>query len=219
MQSSRLVVLLERVSFFAYFHFICNENLVNYNTSMTNTLKINTPTGLLEPIDYQPSPHQDARPHLTEIDMVVVHGISLPPGEFGSNAIPEFFCGTLDMYSHPAFADIATLRVSAHLLIRRTGHIIQFVPFTQRAWHAGESFFQGKKQCNDFSIGIELEGTDDIPYEEVQYQQLSKVLLLLMQAYPAITKTRIVGHEDIAPGRKTDPGPAFNWAFLRGTIV
>lgn len=186
---------------------------------MTKTLKINSITGLLEPVAFQHSPHQDARPHDMPIDMVVVHGISLPPGEFGSNAIPAFFCGKLDMGSHPAFADIATLRVSAHLLIRRTGEIIQFVPFTQRAWHAGESHFQGKTRCNDFSIGIELEGTDEIPYEQVQYQQLSKILALLMQAYPAITPDRIVGHVDIAPGRKTDPGPAFNWNNLFITEV
>lgn len=201
-----------------YFHFICNENLVLYNTHMTKTLKINSLTGLLEPIDYQPSPHQDARPHDIPIDMVVVHGISLPPGEFGSNAIPAFFCGTLDMNSHPAFADIAQLRVSAHLFIRRTGDIIQFVPFHERAWHAGESYFQGKTRCNDFSIGIELEGTDEIPYEKVQYHQLSKILVLLMQTYPAITQDRIVGHEDIAPGRKTDPGPAFNWNYLTSVM-
>jgi len=185
---------------------------------MTTHLKIN-PSGLLEPVNYQPSPHQDARPDGMLIDMVVVHGISLPPGQFGSNAIENFFCGKLDSDAHPAFADIANLHVSAHLLIRRTGEVIQFVPFIQRAWHAGESLFQGKTRCNDFSIGIELEGTDDLAYEQTQYQQLARVITLLRQTYPAITQDRIVGHVDIAPGRKTDPGPAFDWGYLKGILV
>jgi len=182
-------------------------------------MKINTATGLLESVQYLPSPHNDNRPEETRIDMVVVHGISLPPGEFGSNAISEFFCGTLDTRSHSAFADIATLRVSAHLFIRRDGEIIQFVPFTQRAWHAGVSSFQGKTHCNDFSIGIELEGTDEIPYEKIQYKQLSKVITLLMQTYPDITRDRIVGHCEIAPGRKTDPGLIFDWNYLKGILA
>lgn len=186
---------------------------------MTQTLKINAMTGLLDPVLYQPSPHHDERPAGVPIDMVVVHGISLPPGEFGSDAIPAFFCGKLEVDSHPAFADIATLRVSAHLLIRRTGEIVQFVPFSQRAWHAGVSSFQGKARCNDFSIGIELEGTDEIPYEPIQYQQLKMIIMLLMQAYPGITRDRIVGHVDIAPGRKTDPGPIFDWNYLKGILV
>jgi AmpD protein len=186
---------------------------------MSNHLTLNLATSLLEPVNYQHSPHHDERPHDTSIDMIVVHGISLPPGEFGSNAIQDFFCGKLDTNSHPAFADIAALRVSAHLLIRRTGEIIQFVPFAKRAWHAGESFFQGKTRCNDFSIGIELEGTDHLPYEEVQYQQLARVISLLRQTYPAITKDRIVGHVDIAPHRKTDPGPAFDWGYLEGKLA
>lgn len=186
---------------------------------MTSILTINPISGLLDPINYQPSPHHDERPYGVLIDMIVVHGISLPPGQFGSDAIENFFCGKLDINSHPAFADIATLRVSAHLLIRRTGEIIQFVPFTKRAWHAGVSSFEGKIRCNDFSIGIELEGTDDIAYEQAQYQQLSKVITLLRQTYPAIQQNRIVGHIDIAPGRKTDPGPAFDWGYLKGILV
>jgi len=186
---------------------------------MTNNLKINTVSGLLEPGNYQPSPHHDERPDGAGIDMIVVHGISLPPGEFGSNAIEAFFCGKLDTSSHPAYADIAGVHVSAHLLIRRTGEIIQFVPFTKRAWHAGVSSFQGKSRCNDFSIGIELEGTDHIPYEQAQYQQLSHVITLLRQAYPAITQDRVVGHADIAPGRKTDPGPIFDWGYLKGKLA
>jgi AmpD protein len=186
---------------------------------MTETFRVNPETGLLEAVDYLSSPHQDARPQNTQIELVVLHGISLPPGEFGSNAVPAFFCAALDMSSHPAFADIAALRVSAHLFIRRDGEVLQFVPFTQRAWHAGVSIFQDKTQCNDFSIGIELEGTDEIPYEEIQYQQLSKVLRALIQVYPAITLDRIVGHSDIAPGRKTDPGAAFDWEYLRGKLA
>jgi AmpD protein len=190
-----------------------------FHPIMTNHFKINSLTTLLEPVNYQPSPHHDERPAGMPIDMIVVHGISLPPGEFGSNAIEAFFCGKLDPDSHPAFADIAGVRVSAHLLIRRTGEIIQFVPFAKRAWHAGESSFQGKTRCNDFSIGIELEGTDYLPYEEVQYQQLNKVISLLKQTYPDITEDRIVGHVDIAPLRKTDPGPAFDWSYLRGILA
>ncbi len=174
--------------------------------------------GLLKPVLYQASPHCDERPANMPIDMIVVHNISLPPREFGGCAIEEFFCGKLDMDSHPYYASIASLRVSAHLLIKRDGEIVQFVPFTKRAWHAGESSFQGKIRCNDFSIGIELEGTDHIPYELWQYEKLSEVVSLLMQTYPAITKERIVGHVDIAPGRKTDPGPVFDWAYLKGKI-
>ncbi|WP_148338394.1 1,6-anhydro-N-acetylmuramyl-L-alanine amidase AmpD [Aquicella siphonis] len=185
---------------------------------MTDTFKINAVTGLLEPVAYRPSPHHDERPEGMPVDMIVVHGISLPPGEFGSGAIEDFFCGRLDFASHPAFADIAALRVSAHLLIRRSGEIIQFVPFTRRAWHAGESHFHGRARCNDFSIGIELEGTDDIPYEPVQYSQLGEVINALVRAYPAILRDRIVGHADIAPGRKTDPGHSFDWAYLRGIL-
>lgn len=186
--------------------------------AMSDILKINPTNALLEPIHYRPSPHHDERPQNMAIDMIVVHGISLPPGEFGSNAIEEFFCGKLDTGSHPAFADIAALRVSAHLLIRRTGEVIQFVPFSKRAWHAGVSSFQGKPNCNDFSIGIELEGTDNTRYEPVQYQQLGKVIKLLQQTYPIILD-RIVGHVDIAPGRKTDPGPTFDWPYLKGILA
>jgi AmpD protein len=183
---------------------------------MNTTLTLNSQTGLLEPIRYVPSPYHDERPADTLINMIVIHGISLPPGEFGTDAVEHFFCGHLKTASHPAYAPIAHLKVSAHLLIKRTGRLIQFVPFSQRAWHAGESSFEGKTRCNDFSIGIELEGTDDIPYEAIQYQQLVHVIRLLMQTYPAIKSHRIVGHADIAPGRKTDPGPAFDWPYLKG---
>lgn len=170
--------------------------------------------GLLPEVQYLPSAHCDARPNHALIDMIVVHGISLPPGQFGTGAIAEFFCDKLDMAAHPYYSTIASLRVSSHLLITRQGEVIQFVPFTQRAWHAGKSFFQGRENCNDFSIGIELEGTDETPYEKVQYEQLARVIQTLRVVYPAITRERIVGHSDIAPGRKTDPGPHFIWQDL-----
>ena len=169
-------------------------------------------------VQYVESPHHDARPDGAAIDMVVIHGISLPPGEFGTQAVHAFFSGSLDYTAHPYYASIETLRVSAHLLIERTGKITQFVPFSMRAWHAGMSCFKGRAQCNDFSIGIELEGTDDLPYEKIQYEQLAKVIKLLMLAYPAITPDRIVGHSDIAPGRKTDPGAAFDWQCLLNNL-
>jgi len=185
----------------------------------TNSLTLNLQTGLLEPVLYQPSPHCDERPLGTEIDMIVIHGISLPPGQFGTDSVSAFFCGELDYASHPYFAEIKGLRVSSHLFIKRTGEIIQFVPFGKRAWHAGQSFYDGKSSCNDFSIGIELEGTDILPYEVVQYQRLSQAIFLIRQAYPLVTENRIVGHADIAPGRKTDPGMAFDWAYLKGKLA
>ena len=186
---------------------------------MTRSLKIDPQQGLIAPVLYRPSPHHDERPQEAVINMIVIHGISLPPGEFGASAVEDFFCNTLDFSGHPAFASIAHLKVSSHLFIKRTGEIIQFVPFTKRAWHAGESSFQGQSRCNDFSIGIELEGTDDILYDRNQYQQLSCVIRLLMETYPAITQDRIVGHVDIAPHRKTDPGPAFDWKHLKGLLA
>lgn len=177
-------------------------------------MQIDPTTGILDIAHFAESPHHDLRPENMPIDMIVIHGISLPPGEFHTGAIEKFFLGKLDSSQHPYFKTIATMRVSSHLLIERNGAIVQFVPFMKRAWHAGESFFQGKTHCNDFSIGIELEGVDDLAYEENQYEQLGAVVRLLMQTYPAITRERIVGHSDIAPGRKTDPGPAFNWKHL-----
>ncbi|MBV9575261.1 MAG: 1,6-anhydro-N-acetylmuramyl-L-alanine amidase AmpD [Gammaproteobacteria bacterium] len=185
---------------------------------MNSTLTLNLQTCLLEPVPYRPSPYQDERPADVLIDMVVVHGISLPAGQFGNDNVENFFSGKLNTTSHPSFQAIATLRVSAHLLIKRSGDIIQFVSFGKRAWHAGESFFQGRTRCNDFSIGIELEGTDDVPYEQSQYHQLSNVIQLLKKSFPAITHDRIVGHADIAPGRKTDPGPSFDWKYLQGLL-
>jgi AmpD protein len=174
-------------------------------------MKIDLNTHLLTHTRHAPSPYCDARPENTAIDLLVIHSISLPPNQFGNHFIEEFFCGRLNPDLHPYFLTIKDLRVSAHLLIRRSGEIIQFVPFSKRAWHAGQSFFKDKTQCNDFSIGIELEGCDDLPFEPIQYQQLALVSQLLQQNYPAITRERIVGHSDIAPGRKTDPGPFFDW--------
>jgi len=159
-----------------------------------------------------PSPHCDARPLGVEPDLIVIHGISLPPGEFGGAWIDDLFMGRLDPAAHPYFAEIAHLRVSAHLLIRRDGAVTQYVPFHLRAWHAGVSSFEGRAGCNDFSIGIELEGTDDLPYTEVQYASLAQVIAALQQAYPSLRA--IAGHADIAPGRKTDPGVSFTWSWL-----
>lgn len=164
-----------------------------------------------------PSPHYDERPAATPLELLVVHGISLPPGEFGGPWIDDLFLGRLDPVAHPYFATIAHLRVSAHLLIRRDGALTQYVPFHLRAWHAGASTFGGRERCNDFSIGIELEGTDDQPYARVQYARLAEVIHALKKAYP--TLTAVAGHEDIAPGRKTDPGPAFDWPRLAHALT
>jgi AmpD protein len=157
------------------------------------------------------SPFHDDRPRGVEIDLLVIHNISLPPGEFGGESIRDLFLGQLDPAGHPYFAQIADLRVSAHLLIDRAGTVSQFVPLTARAWHAGESSFCGRERCNDFSIGIELEGTDDLPFTDAQYEQLGRVTARITKLFPGISRDRIVGHSDIAPGRKTDPGPNFDW--------
>lgn len=161
------------------------------------------------------SPNCDDRPPNEEISLIVVHGISLPPAQYGGPYIQALFTNTLDAQAHPYFADIANLRVSAHVLIRRDGGLTQFVSFDRRAWHAGQSCFAGRECCNDFSIGIELEGCDDEPYEERQYASLTSVVQALIDAYPKLNGEAIVGHCDIAPGRKTDPGPAFDWDALR----
>lgn len=163
---------------------------------------------------WTPSPHFDERPNMP-ISLLVIHNISLPPGEFGGNAIRDFFCGRLDASEHLFFQQIAALRVSAHAVIYRTGEIEQFVDYAKRAWHAGVSSFQGQSRCNDFSIGIELEGTDSLPYTDAQYRGLIALTRSLQQQYPLITIGRIVGHNDIAPGRKTDPGFAFDWCRFR----
>jgi AmpD protein len=164
------------------------------------------------------SPNCSARPPATIIDLLVIHNISLPPGEFGTGCVDELFCNRLDSKAHPFFEEISDLRVSAHLLIDRNGEVTQYVPFDCQAWHAGQSEFQGRQRCNEFSIGIELEGTDHEVFTPRQYDRLGSVSRALMQSYPAITADRIVGHSDIAPGRKTDPGPCFDWDYYLGQL-
>lgn len=156
------------------------------------------------------SPNCDDRPDTSDIELLVIHGISLPPKEYGGDYIDQLFTNTLDKNEHPYFADIHHLRVSSHLLINREGEVTQYVPFIKRAWHAGVSSFCGREQCNDFAIGIELEGCDDEAYSDAQYKTLAEVTGILCQRWQKIRKDRIVGHSDIAPGRKTDPGPAFD---------
>lgn len=172
----------------------------------------------LQPARRVPSPNCDPRPAHARIELLVVHGISLPPGHFGGPSIDALFTNRLDAGAHPYFQEIAALRVSAHALIRRDGELVQYVPLGKRAWHAGSSSFCGRGSCNDFSVGIELEGTDDIPYEPVQYRRLAALASLLMSVWPTITKARIVGHQYLAPGRKTDPGPVFDWGRLFSLI-
>jgi AmpD protein len=162
------------------------------------------------------SPNRDARPDGVVISLVVVHGISLPPGEFGGDAIVRLFTNRLDPSAHPYFATISDLRVSAHFLIRRGGTLLQFVSCMERAWHAGVSSWKGREHCNDFSIGIELEGTDETPYMAAQYTMLGRLIKALRRRYPL---EDIVGHSDVAPRRKSDPGPAFDWARLRRLLA
>ncbi len=171
-------------------------------------------TGLLRPARQCPSPNQDDRPGGVEPELVVLHGISLPPGEFGGAHIEHFFTNCLERAAHPYFEGICDLHVSAHLLIRRDGEVLQFVPFSRRAWHAGESSFRGRPRCNDYSIGIELEGTDDEPYTKAQYAVLAPVLRALFAAWPALDARVVAAHSDVSPGRKSDPGPAFDWLRL-----
>jgi AmpD protein len=166
---------------------------------------------------YIPSPNCNARPE-GEISLLVIHNISLPPGQFGAGHVAELFTNRLDANAHPYFAEVHHLEVSAHLLIERDGRMTQFVPFNRRAWHAGLSCFEGREACNDFAIGIELEGTDDIPYTDAQYRVLAAVTRSLLQTYPQLTHERITGHSDIAPGRKTDPGAAFDWERYRQSL-
>ncbi len=182
------------------------------------SMQVNLVSGRLEGVHFTPSPHCDERPAGMAIDLLVVHGISLPPGEFGGPWVDALFTERLDAHAHPYFTEIAHLRVSAHVLIRRDGEAIQYVAFNHRAWHAGVSCFEGRAACNDFSIGIELEGCDDRAYEDAQYRTLAAIARCLMAAYPGITPQRIVGHSDIAPGRKTDPGPMFDWVRLQRLI-
>lgn len=180
------------------------------------TYLLNKKTGLVAEAIYCPSPNQDERPEGSAVELLVIHGISLPPGVFEGRSVIDFFLNGLDPHAHPYFATIAHLKVSSHFFIRRTGELIQFVPTHRRAWHAGRSSFRGREQCNDYSIGIELEGADDIVYSPLQYRVLVQLCQTLMQAYPTIDYRNIVRHSDISPGRKTDPGNAFEWNnFMR----
>jgi len=166
-----------------------------------------------------PSPFYNQRPMGTEISLLVIHCISLPEGVYGGKAIEQLFTGCLDCHAHPSFAQLSGLQVSAHCVIRRDGQIEQYVPFTKRAWHAGASSFAGVAACNDYSIGVELEGTDSSAYTAAQYQALAKLTLTLQQTYPLISKQRITGHSDIAPGRKTDPGDHFDWDYYFAVLA
>jgi len=177
-------------------------------------VNINTQTGLLSDVAYRSSPNQDSRPDKEDISGIVIHNISLPPGEFGGGWINDFFLNKLDPTAHPYFESIADMKVSCHLLIRRDGEIIQYVPLSQRAWHAGTSHWDKRKRCNDFTIGIELEGCDEQYFEQLQYNSLAELVLLLCAHYPKLNTGQVKGHSQIAPGRKTDPGPYFEWEKL-----
>jgi len=170
-------------------------------------------------IRHEPSPNADDRPPGCAVDLLVIHNISLPPGHFGGGYIRDLFLNRLDPTAHPYFAEIANLEVSAHLLVRRDGSVLQFVALDRRAWHAGLSSFCGRDRCNDFSIGIELEGSDDTPFSDAQYAALTDLTDRIQTLFPAITAERIAGHADIAPGRKTDPGPHFDWARYRADLT
>jgi N-acetyl-anhydromuramoyl-L-alanine amidase len=176
-------------------------------------MKIDTQTGLLDEAIHHQSPNHNNRPNPEHITLLVIHNISMPAGQFGTDYVRQLFMNELDCSVHPDFEAVRGLELSAHLFITREGIIHQFVPFHLRAYHAGRSCFKGEAECNDFSIGVELEGTDNTPYTDPQYDSLVRLTRALMRAYPGITRDRITGHEQIAPGRKTDPGPAFNWDY------
>jgi AmpD protein len=175
--------------------------------------------GVLAGVRQLASPNQDERPDAEDISLLVIHNISLPPDEFGGPWIDALFTNTLDPHAHPYFATLRDARVSAHLCIFRSGEVTQYVPFRRRAWHAGVSRFDGRTGCNEFSIGIELEGCDTQPFTDSQYESLAAVTRLLLREYPRLTRDRIAGHSDIAPGRKTDPGPHFDWRRYRDALV
>ena len=177
-------------------------------------VEIETNTGWLDSVRRVVSPNCDERPTGLLPELIVIHGISLPPGQFGGLAIDKLFSNRLVAAEHPYFCNIIDLRVSSHVLISRRGIPTQYVPFEKRAWHAGESWYCGRAECNDFSVGIELEGTDDSPYEYIQYKRLAELVRVLRRAYPSLRDAEIVGHSDIAPGRKTDPGVCFDWKLL-----
>ncbi len=170
--------------------------------------------GLIRPAEQCPSPNQDDRPEGCEPELIIIHGISLPPGEFGGSYVEQLFTNRLDWNAHPYFTQIRGLKVSSHVFIRRDGSLIQFVPFSRRAWHAGASCYRDRQDCNDFSIGIELEGEDDTPYSDIQYEVLIKTISALLATYAPLHARRIAGHCDVSPNRKSDPGPAFEWLRL-----
>lgn len=172
--------------------------------------------GLVDGVHYMASPNCDERPPDTAIELLVIHNISLPPGVFGGTAVSDLFLNRLDPAAHPYFATITGLRVSAHFFIRRDGALLQFVPCALRAWHAGQSLWCGRERCNDYSIGIELEGTDDIAFSDAQYQRLGVLARALHARYPIVAS---VGHSEIAPDRKTDPGPYFDWPRYRASLL
>ena len=177
-------------------------------------LTIDAGRGLIAGARFVASPNQDPRPPGATLDLIVVHGIGLPPGEFGGPWVERLFQNELPGDAHPFFATLEGLKVSAHVFLRRDGTLVQFVPFHARAWHAGVSAWRYRTACNDFSIGIEVEGADEIAYEPVQYQVLAALIAALRRAYPTLTEDALVGHSDVAPGRKTDPGPSFDWPHL-----
>ena len=188
----------------------------------TETMKNNSITihhGWLEQAIKIPSENKNNRPEIGVIKLIVIHSISLPPNTFGGNYIDLFFTNKLDSNAHPYFKEIHQLQVSSHLLIRRNGDITQYVPFHERAWHAGKSNYKGQENCNDYSIGIELEGADHIPYTTAQYQQLASCCEALFAEYPTLSTETIAGHCDIAPGRKTDPGESFDWSLFRALLT
>jgi len=178
-------------------------------------MEIDAKTGLLSPCKQVPSPNKDSRPDEQTLDLIVIHSISLPPGEYGGDAIERFFSNELNAQEHPYYRKIHQMKVSSHLLIRRNGQITQFVPFHERAWHAGKSNYKGRERCNDFSIGIELEGSDTEPFNNEQYIQLANLIQTLIRTYRTLSLGAITGHSDIAPGRKTDPGTGFDWTKLQ----
>lgn len=181
-------------------------------------MRVDVTSGLVEGAKFVPSPNCDARPAGGEPEVLILHAISLPPRQFGGPGIEQLFCNMLDPAAHPYYAEIEGLRVSAHLLVRRDGALLQFVPLHLRAWHAGQSQCEGRARVNDFSVGVELEGCDDAPFEDAQYAVLAQLTDHILSTYPAITPARIYGHSDIAPGRKTDPGPMFDWNRYRSSL-
>lgn len=200
------MLIFVRLSFASFFMF---------GTVMAFTIA----AGLIKPALWVPSPNYSSRPDQKDISLLVVHNISLPPNEFGGGFIEEFFQNRLDGRAHPYFASIEHLQVSAHCLVDRAGGLTQFVNLQERAWHAGVSSCEGRENCNDYSIGVELEGADHIAYTPMQYHTLVHLTLALMQEYPLILPSRILGHNQIAPGRKTDPGPAFDWDYFHKSLA